>query len=70
MMRFGTGSGTVSIPVHVSSQSAIIVVLQSFSVTYTINTVNLDINIPEGEILHERTEPYEVITRHIVGDGA
>ena len=47
-----------------------IVVLQSFSVTYTINTVNLDINIPEGEILHERTEPYEVITRHIVGDGA
>ena len=66
----GTGSGTVSIPVHVSSQSAGIVVLQSFSVTYTINTVNLDINIPEGEILHERTEPYEVITRHIVGDGA
>lgn len=66
----GTGLGTVSIPINVSSQSAGIVVLQSFSVTYTINTVNLDINIPEGEILHERTEPYEVITRHIVGGGA
>ena len=65
-----TGAGSVSIPVYVTSQSAGIVVLERFSVTYSINTVNLDINIPEGEILHERTEPYEVVTRHIVGDGA
>lgn len=65
-----TGSGTVSIPIHVTSQSAGVVILERFSVSYTINTVNLDINIPEGEILHERTEPYEVVTRHIVGDGA
>ena len=58
------------IPVYVSSQSAGTVVLERFSVTYSINTVNLDITIPDGEILHERNEPYEVVTRHIVGDGA
>jgi len=65
-----TGAGTVVIPVYVSSQSAGTVELERFSVTYSINTVNLDINIPNGEILHERNEPYEVVTRHIVGDGA
>ena len=65
-----TGAGSVTVPIHVSAQSAGIVVLERFSVTYSINTVNLDINIPEGEILHERSEPYEVVTRHIVGDGA
>ena len=64
-----TGSGSVVIPVHINSQTAGIVVLERFSVTYTINTVNLDITIPDGEILHERNEPYEVVTRHIVGDG-
>ena len=65
-----TGSGSVVIPINISSQAAGIVVLERFSVTYTINTVNLDISIPDGEILHERNEPYEVVTRHIVGDGA
>ena len=65
-----TGSGNVNIPIEINSQTAGIVVLERFSVTYTINTVNLDISIPEGEILHERNEPYEVVTRHIVGDGA
>jgi len=65
-----TGAGTAIIPVHVTSESAGIVILERFSVTYSINTVNLDITIPEGEILHERNEPYEVVTRHIVGDGA
>ena len=65
-----TGSGTVTIPVHINSQTSGIVELQTFSVTYKINTVNLDITIPDGEILHERNEPYEVVTRHIVGDGA
>ena len=64
------GNGSVNIPVHVTAQSAGIVVLERFSVTYKINTVNLDITIPDGEILHERNEPYEVITKHIVGDGA
>ena len=63
------GSGTVVIPVDISSQTSGIVILERFSVTYSINTVNLDINIPEGEILHERISPYEVVTRHIVGDG-
>ena len=65
-----TGAGNVNIPIEINSQTAGIVVLERFSVTYTINTVNLDISIPEGEILHERNEPYEVVTRHIVGDGA
>jgi hypothetical protein len=64
-----TGTGSIDIPVGVDSQSSGIVVLEQFSVTYTIHTVNLDIVIPDGEILHERTEPYEVVTRHIVGDG-
>ncbi len=65
-----TGSGYVVIPIDISSQTSGIVILERFSVTYKINTVNLDISIPEGEILHERNNPYEVITRHIVGDGA
>jgi len=65
-----TGAGSVVIPIEISSQTAGIVVLERFSVTYSINTVNLDINIPESEILHERSTPYEVVTRHIVGDGA
>ena len=64
----GTGSGTISIPVVVSSESRGIVKIDRFSVTYSINTVNLDIIIPADEILHERNEPYEVVTRHIVGD--
>ena len=64
-----TGAGTATIPVYVTSQSAGEVTLERFSVSYNINTVNLDMTIPEGEILHERTEPYEVVTRHIVGDG-
>ena len=64
-----TGSGTVNISVGLSAQSSGVVVLKSFSVTYKIKTVNLDITIPTGEILHERSEPYEVVTRHIIGDG-
>ena len=65
-----TGAGFVDIPIDLTSESSGILTLTSFSVTYTIQTVNLEINIPEGEILHERTEPYEVITRHIVGESA
>ena len=66
----GTGSGTISIPVNLTAESSGIVTLERFSVSYTINTVNLEIMVPEGEILHERSEPYEIVTRHIVGDGA
>ena len=65
-----TRNGNVTIPIHVTAQSAGIVTLERFSITYLRKTVNLDITIPEGEILHERNEPYEVVTRHIVGDGA
>ena len=65
-----TGAGFVDIPIDLVSDSSGILTITSFSVTYTIQTVNLEINIPEGEILHERTEPYEVITRHIVGESA
>ncbi len=63
------GSGSIVIPIDISSQTTGIVVLERFSVTYKVNTVNLDISIPDGEILHERNNPYEVVTRHIVGDG-
>ena len=66
----GTGRGYVDIPINLVSDSSGILTLTSFSVTYTIQTVNLEIDIPEGEILHERTEPYEVVTRHIVGESA
>ena len=65
-----TGAGFVDIPIDLTSESSGILTLTSFSVTYTIQTVNLEITIPEGEILHERTEPYEVVTRHIVGESA
>ena len=65
-----TGQGFVDIPIDLTSESSGILTLTSFSVTYIMQTVNLEINIPEGEILHERSEPYEVITRHIVGESA
>ena len=45
-------------------------ILSSFEVTYTMQTVNLAIQIPEGEVLHARAEPYEVVTRHIIGENA
>ncbi len=65
-----TGAGNVAVPIGIKSDTSGIVTLERFSVTYNINTVNLDISIPDGEILHARAEPYEVVTRHIVGDGA
>ena len=34
-----------------------------------MNTVNLEIDIPEGEILHERLEPYEVVI-YVIGEDA
>ena len=37
---------------------------------YTMQTVNLDLVIPEDEILHERITPYEVVSRHVIGEAA
>ena len=65
-----SGSGTVDIPINLTSESAGILSIESFQITYTMQTVNLDITIPEGEVLHERIAPYEVVTRHVIGENA
>ena len=65
-----TGSGTVDIPVELTSESAGKLSIVSFEITYTMQTTNLDMTIPEGEILHERITPYEVVSRHVVGEAA
>ncbi|MBT3772228.1 MAG: hypothetical protein HOF90_04945 [Euryarchaeota archaeon] len=63
-----TGTGTIDLSVGITSTSAGIVSIDSFSVTYTMQTVNLDIDYNSSLILHERQEPYEVVTRHIIGE--
>jgi len=65
-----TGSGTVSIPVDISSASSGIMIIESFSVTYIMQTVNLAIDVNGSEILHERNEAYTVTTRHVIGEDA
>ena len=65
-----TGAGIANLSIGLVSSSSGLLELQSFSVTYTVNTINLDIQIPVGEILHERLQPYEVVTRHIIGEDA
>ena len=65
-----TGSGTVDIPVELTSESAGKLSIVSFEITYTMQTTNLDMTIPEGEILHERITPYEVVSRHVIGEAA
>ena len=65
-----TGSGFSTISIDLVASSSGILILESFAITYTMNTVNLDIDIPEGEVLHERLRPYEVVTRHIIGEDA
>lgn len=65
-----TGSGLVVIPINLSSESSGFLSLDQFSITYIMRTVNLDIEITEGGILHQRLEPYEVVTRHVIGDDA
>ena len=65
-----TGAGIANLSIGLVSSSSGVLELQSFSVTYTVNTINLDIQIPVGEILHERLQPYEVVTRHIIGEDA
>ena len=64
-----TGAGFVDLEVRWSPQAGASDPL-SFEVTYTMQTVNLAIQIPEGEVLHARAEPYEVVTRHIIGENA
>jgi len=65
-----TGTGFSNISIDLIAASSGILILESFAVTYTMNTVNLDITIPVGEVLHERLAPYEVVTRHIIGEDA
>ena len=65
-----TGSGTTDIPIELVSNTAGIMLINSFSITYQMSTVNLDITYNETEILHERIEPYEVVTRHVIGETA
>ena len=65
-----TGTGFSNISIALTAASSGILILESFAITYTMNTVNLNIDIPEGEILHERLVPYEVVTRHIIGEDA
>ena len=64
------GAGIANLSIGLVSASSGVLTLESFSITYTVNTINLDIQIPVGEVLHERLQPYEVITRHIIGEDA
>jgi hypothetical protein len=64
------GSGTELIPIQILSSSSGNVVINSFSITYTMQTVNLDINWDENMVLHETIDTYEVVTRHVIGEDA
>ena len=66
----GTGVGTITIPITLSSTAPGLVKINSFELTYTMQTVNLDIIWDEGMVLHERSQAYEVVTRHVIGEGA
>ena len=65
-----TGSGTEIVGVKVYSAAAGKVKIKSMSIEYTMVTVNLDINFDENMVLHERGDPYEIVTRHVIGDEA
>ena len=66
----GTGTGTEVIGVQVSSAAAGKLKITSMTIEYTMATVNLDINYDESMVLHERSQSYEVVTRHVIGDNA
>ena len=66
----GTGQGMNNISVVLTSETAGILSLDEFFVTYSMNTLNLDIIFNKSEILHQRNANYEVVTRHIIGDNA
>ena len=65
-----TGSGWIDIPIDLTSESAGKLTIVSFEITYTMQTVNLNLTIPEGEILHERINSYEVVSQHVIGENA
>ena len=64
------GSGTATVPVSVKSDSAGILRITSFQITYVMQTVNLELSFDPTEVLHERDEPYEITTRHVIGESA
>ena len=66
----GTGVGTITIPISLSSTAPGLVKINSFELSYTMQTVNLDIIWDQGMVLHERSQAYEVVTRHVIGEGA
>ena len=65
-----TGAGTILIPIEVSSATTGTVEINSFSITYTMQTVNLNISWDEDMVLHETIDNYEVVTRHVIGEDA
>jgi len=65
-----SGSGTVSIPVDISSAASGILAIDSFSINYIMQTVNLEIIANASEVLHERNKGYSVTTRHVIGEDA
>ena len=64
------GQGTIDLPIDFASSSSGKLTLESFEVQYIMQTVNLDMNVPSDQILHARTEPYEIVTRHVIGEYA
>jgi hypothetical protein len=66
----GTGNGSIIVPLSVESTASGYVEIVSFTIEYTMQTVNLDINFDEDMVLHERNIPYEIVTRHVIGDTA
>jgi hypothetical protein len=65
-----TGSGTITVPIKISSDAAGEVVIKSMRIEYNMVTVNLDLQYDETMVLHERGESYEIVTRHVIGDQA
>jgi len=65
-----SGSGTVLIPIDISTEAAGLVSIDSFTISYTMQTVNLDIYWDEEMVLHETIDTYEVVSRHVIGENA
>ena len=66
----GEGIGIKLIPINVKSASKGTVSIDYFSITYTMQTVNLNITWDEEMVLHEKLDTFEVVTRHVIGEGA
>ncbi|MBT4058847.1 MAG: hypothetical protein HOE69_00865 [Euryarchaeota archaeon] len=65
-----TGSGIELIPIEVGSTASGNLEINFFEITYTMQTVNLNISWDEEMVLHETIDTYEVITRHVIGESA